>query len=328
MQPGECMRSSLRRTLMQIVLAAAPVTSAGCFITGDCYDEKTATYRIPEPPPMQLEMLVRACEADATKCFELCQKVFQENHPYSGISDCEVKHDATGHDIKVEYEVATGNSGCPVEGRRPAGLKRCLPRRRTLAGAQLARAAHFEAASVYAFVGLARELSRHGAPTHLITAAQRAALDEVRHAHLVGELARARGAEPAPAVVAPPKRRSLESLATENAAEGVVGETWAALIAYWQAHHAPTAELRGAYAQIADDELRHAELAREVAAWAETQLSPAARRRVRLARHKAVTRLARGVRRGAPAALTDELGIPAPPQMQQLFADARAQLWA
>jgi hypothetical protein len=129
-------------------------------------------------------------------------------------------------------------------------------------------------------------------------------------------------------VVAPPKRRSLESIAIENAAEGVVGETWAALIAYWQARHAPTAELRAAYAEIADDELRHAELSRKVAAWAETQLAPAARRRVRLAQQKAVTRLARGVRRGAPAALTDELGIPAPAQMQRLFADARARLWA
>ncbi|MBL9017155.1 MAG: hypothetical protein JNL83_23410 [Myxococcales bacterium] len=321
------MPSTLRRTLLQIVLAAAPVASAGCFITNDCYDEKTATYRIPEPPPMQLEMLVRACEADAAECFELCQTVFQENHPYQGAKDCEVRHDATGHDIEVTYEVATGASGCPVDGRRPAGLKRCLPRRRTLAGAQLARAAHFEAASVYAFVALARELARHGAPEHLIDAARRAALDEVTHAKLVGTLARARGAEPAPAVVAPPRRRSLEAIAIENAAEGLVGETWAALIAYWQSQHAPTAELRAAYAQIADDELRHAELAREVAAWAETRLPPAARRRVRLAQQKAVSRLARGVRRGAPAPLTDELGIPAPAHMQQLFADARAQLW-
>lgn len=314
---------------MHIVLAAAPAASAGCFLTSDCYDEKTVTYRVAEPPPMQLEMLVRACEADAKECFQLCQKVFQDDHPYLGISDCTVKHDATGHDLKINYEVATGASGCPVEGRRPPGLQRCLPRRRTLAGAQLARAAHFEAASVYAFVGLARELSRHGAPDRLIDAARRAALDEVRHAKLVGELARAHGAEPAAAVVAPrfATRRSLESIAIENAMEGEVGETWAALVAYWQAQHAPTAELRAAYAQIADDELRHAELAREVAAWAETQLSGPARKRVRRARQTAVTRLARGVRRGAPRALTEELGIPAPAQMQQLFADARSQLW-
>ena len=41
--------------------------------------------------------------------------------------------------------------------------------------------------------------------------------------------------------------------------------SWAALIAYWQAQHAADPALRATYASIADDELRHAELAREVA---------------------------------------------------------------
>jgi hypothetical protein len=275
---------------------------------------------------MELEMLVRACEADADDCNDLCERVLHEQ-AYGAFHSCTVKHDATGHDLKITYEVATGNSGCPVDGRRPPGLKRCRPRRSTIAGAHLARAAHFEAASVYAFVGMARELARHGAPAALIEAAQRAALDEVRHAKIVGELARARGAEPAQVEVAAPRRRSLEALATENVTEGVVGETWAALLAYWQAQHATDAGLRATYAQIADDELRHAELAREVAAWAQSKLGPSARTRVRTAQRRAVARIARGVKRGPSPALTRELGMPAQAQMQTLFAGARAALW-
>ncbi|MBA3461904.1 MAG: hypothetical protein H0T46_18225 [Deltaproteobacteria bacterium] len=323
------MRPTLRRTLINLVLAAAPLASSGCFIPGDCYEDETTTFRVLEPPPMELEMVLRACEADPAKCVELCEAVLMRERPYGGgFQGCSVKHDATGHDVKITYEVATGNSGCPIDGRRPPGLKRCRPRRATIAGAHLARAAHFEAGSVHAFVGMARELARHGAPAALQHAARIAAIDEVRHARVVGELARARGAEPAPAVVSAPRRRSLEALAIENVTEGVVGETWAALIAYWQAQHAADPALRAAYAAIAEDELRHAELAREVATWAEAKLSPAAKQRVRLAQRRAVARLARGVRRGAPAALTRDLGIPDPGQMQTLFDGARAELWA
>ncbi len=323
------MPSSLRRTLIQLVLAVTPVATSGCFISNghDCFEDKTRTFRVTEPPPMALEMLVRACEADANTCNELCERVLLDAQAYGSFRGCIVRHDATGHDLTITYEVSTGNSGCPVEGRRPPGLKRCRPRRSTIAGAHLARAAHFEAASVYAFVGMARELARHGAPAALIEAARVAAIDEVRHAGIVGELARARGAEPAQVDVAPPRRRSLEALAIENITEGVVGETWAALIAYWQAQNASDPALRATYAQIADDELRHAELAREVAAWAAAKLRPAARARVRLAQRRSVARLARGVKRGAPAALIRDLGMPAPAQMQTLFAGARRALW-
>jgi hypothetical protein len=325
------MAPSLRRTLIQLVLAATPVTATGCITPDDCNthsEYETQTFRVPEPPPMELEMLVRACETDdVVDCFMLCSAVLRQQKPTRYVSNCTVTHDATGHDLKITYAISS-TGGCPDDGRRPAGLRRCRPRRSTIAGAYLARAAHFEAASVYAFVALARELARHGAPAALIEAARIAAADEVRHARIVGELARSRGAEPAPVVVSPPRRRSLEALAIENVAEGVVGETWAALVAYWQAHNATDAALRATYLQIAEDELRHAELAREVAAWAQAKLGPTARTRVRIAQRRAVARIARGVKIGPAAALTRELGMPAPAQMQKLFAGARAELWA
>lgn len=243
---------------------------------------------------------------------------------------CDVDHDASGHDVHVGFHLYTGTgTGCPVPGRRPHGLQRATRRgRASVVAGHLAEAAWFEAASVHAFVGLARELARHGAPTSLRRDAQRAALDEVHHARLMTDVARARGAVPPPARVTAPRRRSLEALAIENATEGVVGETWSALLAYWQARHAPDPGLRSVYARIADNELRHAELAREVDAWCQPRLRPAARRRVGLARRRALTRLARSVRTGAPAALVEELGMPAPAAMRRLFDGARAQLWS
>jgi len=192
---------------------------------------------------------------------------------------------------------------------------------RDAAGVQLARDAHFEAASVYAFLDLARELARHGAPAHLRTAAMRAAIDEIRHARMMAAHAHARGARVAPVRLKKPKQRTLEAIAIENAVEGVVGETWAALIATYQAAHAP-AELRATYAAIAVDEARHAELAREVAAWANEKLFPAARARVAMRQRRAVARIARH-RLGAA-----ELGMPTAEAQQSLYRGARAALWS
>lgn len=333
------MRPSLRRTLIQLVIAAAPLASAGCLFDGgggsggddtpsNCTSLQQRTVRLPEPPPMDLIALVDACEADETKCIELCTAVLMQTNPNSGAATCEVTHDATGHDVAFSFYQSTGASGCPVDGRRPAGLARARKPRAGIAGTHLARSAWYEAASVHAFVSLARNLARHDAPVALRDAAKRAAVDEVHHARLMGDLARARGATPPPVEIETQGPRSLESIAIENVTEGVVGETWAALIAFWQAAHATDPTVRATYAKIAEDELRHAELSIEVDAWAKTKLSAAARKRVEAARTKALAKLSRGVKTKIPAALVAELGMPDSAAMQKLFADARTAVWA
>ncbi|MGE3458204.1 MAG: ferritin-like domain-containing protein, partial [Kofleriaceae bacterium] len=246
----------------------------------------------------------------------------------SNIQSCDVEHRATEHEVTYSYTHYSSESGCPVEGRRPPGLRPHARTRGSKVAAHLARSAYHEAASVHAFVDIARQLMRHGAPRSLIRAAQRSAVDEVAHAQAMTELARQRGAQPSRVLVAKPRRRSLEALAIENAREGLVGETWAAMVACWQARQAPSRELRATYAKIAHDELAHAELAVAIDAWARSRLSPAARRRVGQARDRAVTQLARGARRGPDRELVDALGMPSAVEMQQLFANARARLWA
>ena len=341
------MRPSLRRTLIELVLAAAPLASAGCFFDGDgeripdggpssfdgCAEWHQLDARLAEPPPQEFASLVDACEADSATCIQLCNAVLRKaliDSNFNGTATtCDVTHSASGHNVAIGYYTTNGTNGCPiVEGRRPAGLERARKTRAGIAGTHLARSAWYEAASVHAFVVLARELARHGAPVAMRDAARHAANDEVHHAQLMGNLARARGATPPPVEIKAQGRRSLESIAIENATEGIVGETWAALIAFWQAAHATDPTMRATYARIAEDELRHAELSIEVDAWARTKLRPAAQKRVDAARKRTLAKLAKGVKSEIPSALVAELGMPDAAAMQRLFADARTRVWA
>ena len=340
------MRPSLRRTLIQLVLAAAPLASAGCFFDDEnggsddaptsfdgCLQWRQLDAQLAEPPPQEFASLVDACEADSATCIQLCNAVLRkaliDSNTSVSATQCDVTHRTTGHDVSIGYYTTNGTGGCPiVEGRRPAGLARARKARAGIAGTHLARSAWYEAASVHAFVSLARELARHGAPVALRDAARRAANDEVHHARLMGDLARARGATPPPVEIKDPGLRTLESIAIENVTEGIVGETWAALIAFWQAAHATDPTMRATYARIAEDELRHAELSIEVDAWARTKLTPAAQKRVEAARTRALAKLAKGVKTALPDALVAELGMPDSAAMQRLFTDARARVWA
>jgi hypothetical protein len=82
--------------------------------------------------------------------------------------------------------------------------------------------------------------------------------------------------------------RDIEAVARENAVEGCVRETYAALLACRQARAATDPAIRSAMAGIARDETRHAALAWAVDGWSQTLLAPAARRRVCEARREAI----------------------------------------
>jgi hypothetical protein len=156
----------------------------------------------------------------------------------------------------------------------------------------LMRAAYYERGSVDSFERLARELEAHGAPHSLVQRARAAANEERDHARVTSELARVRGGTelsappPAPAHV-----RTLEEVALENAVEGCVHETYAAVVALHQAAHARARDVRAAMTAIANDEVGHAALAWDVATWAEAKLHDDERRRVEAARQRACDEL-------------------------------------
>ncbi|HEY2366099.1 MAG TPA: ferritin-like domain-containing protein, partial [Polyangiaceae bacterium] len=141
-------------------------------------------------------------------------------------------------------------------GRRPEGLVPRDARSASSVGAFFAHAAHLEAASVYAFARMRGELRTLRAPSRLVSRATRAIADERRHARVVSALARRYGGTPSRPRVKRTRRRSVEAIAIENATEGCVRETFAALVAHWQALHARDPIVRAAYARIARDETR------------------------------------------------------------------------
>ncbi len=128
--------------------------------------------------------------------------------------------------------------------------------------------AHLEHASIQAFEDLARTLEAHGAPASLVHRARQAADDERRHTVLACERAGAHGRSVHLSTgITPTVPPPLVVLARENALEGCVRETFAALEAHWQARTAADPEDRAVLKTIAADELRHGQLAWDLHAW-------------------------------------------------------------
>jgi hypothetical protein len=98
-------------------------------------------------------------------------------------------------------------------------------------------------------------------------------------------------------------------MAVENAVEGCVRESFAALVATWQARHAKDPAIARAMAGIARDETRHAALAWSVASWLDARLDEGARAEVAAATRTALEALRREVA-STPAVLSEVTGLP------------------
>jgi hypothetical protein len=329
LQSGPAVRyRELRRILQRIVLAGLPVAGAGCVdavIDTDCIDTVDRTFRFETPTEDQpLQFLIDKCRVDDDECGALCAEAMTRNNQgFTMPSSCDVSFSDASVAVNVTYEVYTDGAGCPVEGRRPSGLAELGPvAARTAAGAWLARAAWLEAASIHAFIRLARELEQHAAPPALVRWALLAAGEEVEHTRAMSRLAARYGARAPVPEVAPPVARSLEALAIENAAEGCVRETWGAAIAEWQSRTARDPEVRAVFATIARDEARHAALAWAIDRWARAQLDSEACARVDAAQQAAARELASAADLASPA-----LGLPDETEVRGLYARAVDSLW-
>jgi hypothetical protein len=129
-----------------------------------------------------------------------------------------------------------------------------------------------EHASVAAFARFAVLSLSVGAPAEIVAAAQRASLDEIRHARACFGLAERYGAGPrgpGPLDVSGAfGEHDLRSLGLLTAHEGCVGETLGALLASRQAAMASDPVVADIMERIARDERRHAELAWQFVRWA------------------------------------------------------------
>jgi hypothetical protein len=316
----------LRRVLQSIVLAGLPACDLGALDTVDedeCYRSVSKEFVLTPAADPPLRLRIESCRVDADACAELCTMVMSRAGlgPHSW---CSVSFEGEDTHVTTTYREIANPNLCGTEGRRPAGLVE--PERfdaRDAVGRWLAHAAWLEAASIPAFIYLARELELHGAPRMLSKLALAAARDEIRHARIMRQVAARYGATPPHVDVALPRQRSLEDMAIENAIEGCVRETWGAVVALWQAHRAQDAELRAIYKAIAADEARHAALGWMIDAWVRTRLDADAHARIDAAREAAVRELFEGTDAEALAVL----GLPYGDEARGLLARTNATVW-
>jgi hypothetical protein len=140
-----------------------------------------------------------------------------------------------------------------------------------------ALAAHFTAmaalehASIGSFARFSLELLALGAPPDLLLASQEAAADEVVHARLSYALASAYAGGPvgpgALCVTGVVPSSDAEAIVRALVREACVGETIAAAEASALAALVTDPALQGAFARIAEDEARHAELGYRTLSW-------------------------------------------------------------
>jgi hypothetical protein len=175
--------------------------------------------------------------------------------------------------------------GAVAHARALDGLGQTLRRtgaRRERAGLEWQRDALLEAASVPAFLNLARDLLAANAPLDLVERALDSARDELGHASLCSALAShylGKRVHPVLPEVAerPPLlgTHALARLAIESYWDGCVSEAGAARIAAQAARTSKDPLSRRAQDVIARDELKHSELAFDIVEWVLSQRDPA-----------------------------------------------------
>lgn len=266
---------------MQILLGASLLVGASGCPCPDGHAEEQA-----EVARQMFAPQINDCLASDAACERLCRAVFTLE-PDVLVEKCVIR--SLEQDTALVETTFYQPVAC-VGGRRPGGFVE--PRRVSrAAGAWLAQIATVEAASITAFARLVRALEHHGAPAHLVAAARAAILDEIVHAHLTAQLARAMGATPEAPVIGPAHAPSLAELARENAVDGQVAELFGALLATCQAQLATDPATRAVFARIAIDEARHAELAQDLAVWLDTVIDDDTRSAVAVARRVATAEI-------------------------------------
>lgn len=247
--------------------------------------------------------------------------------------------DVIGHRLRVSADgkveeldsdvVEEGDPGCVI-GRLPSGAisLRCRKGREHPVGRYFADIARLEAASIFAFRELARELEHYQAPRELVSWAERSAIEENLHATNCAHLARRYGVHLEPVLVAAAPIRRLFDIARDNVTEGLTREAFGALVAHYQASAAKDPAVRSALARIARDETNHAEFSIALHRWLLTQLDDAQRGSLEQARVQARIELGATLHPNYDRSVVELAGLPTPDLLRALFDELFAVDWA
>lgn len=158
-------------------------------------------------------------------------------------------------------------------------------------GVYFAKSAHEQAAAVFSYIALATQLRSFGAPTNLIEQCQSAAKDNILHAKIMQELSEMEGVF-VPSFHYVPTSQSILEVAMQNAVDGCIYETWAALLANWQSTHLPSdPELQTVYEQIGKNKAMHGQLAWDLHFWFLSKLRTREKKQLSRAQSKAIAQL-------------------------------------
>ena len=202
---------------------------------------------------------------------------------------CEVNGSVCGRPFLVAGEArlaprVPGTDWCErglIDGRLALEGSALSPPERQLVGDRWSELGLMEHASIAAFARFTLQLLHVGAPRDLVERSQQAMLDETLHTQLCFELASRYLERP----VGPGRllmdsafqETELTQIVVTTFREGCVGETVATLEARAALDGATDPEVKRTLARIAEDELRHAELAWRFVRWALTQRGPTLR---------------------------------------------------
>lgn len=326
------------------LLAAQTVACGGC-------EEEAETITIPTPARVDLDDAKDATSfasidegaAIDERCkdtcrlqkgskytLESCVVLVPEGAPDAGPSATPTPATTTASQTQCTFThwvcKGSNSSGHCGMGRPPAGY--VASERGGSLGDFFAHAAELEAASITAFRHLELDLLRWNAPSALVEQARAARRDEVVHARMMRDLARAHGSKPTRAHGVPRGERELVDIAIENAVEGCVNETYSALVATWASTHAVDPAVAATMATIAEDETRHASLAWSIHEWATTLLSSEERARVDAALADAAEALVRDLGLRAVSQPVIRAGVePTAVEAQKLARSVASDLW-
>jgi hypothetical protein len=194
-------------------------------------------------------------------------------------------------------------------------------------GDYLSRAAYLDAASSSAFERLSRELESHGAPACLVDECERARCVELCHAQRLGELAEHYGVTTATPPPAELSVRPLVAVALENVVEGVVRETYGAVVATVRGRSAGNAQVRKVMREIAHDEQAHARLAIDIATWFSLHMTDIENVWADNALRHASRALSREVDVEIAADLSWEVGVPSRCDALGICAGLSRRIW-
>lgn len=192
-------------------------------------------------------------------------------------------------------------------------------------GEALAARARDRDAMVAVWHGLARHLEANGAPLPLARAARRAALDGIRHARMLGAMARRHRGTVTIGTGAPSSAWTWDALVLANAIDGCVRQGWDLARTRWAAEHAGDPVLRETMRRIARDMADHVALAWRVHGYAMPRACDATKDRIKRALRATVSALEAEIARGEDLELAAHGLVPPADRASAFFEEIRAR---